>query len=46
MSYWMIFLAISIIQILSAVSCREPQRVIVGIFMLMISGVAYYLEED
>ena len=46
MPYWMIFLAISIIQILSAVSYSEPQRVIVGIFMLMVSGVAYYFEED
>lgn len=46
MPYWMIFLAISIIQIISAASYSEPERVIVGIFMLMISGVAYYFEED
>lgn len=46
MPYWMIFLTISIIQIISAISFSEPQHVIVGIFTLIMAGVSYYFEED
>lgn len=46
MPYWMMFLAMSIMQIILAASYSEPPRVIAGIFMLIISGVVYYFEEE
>ena len=46
MSYWMICLIISIIQIILAVSHSDFQHVLVGIFMLIMTRVTHFLEED
>lgn len=46
MTYWKICLILSIIQIILAVSHGDFQHVIIGIFMLIITRVVHYLEEE
>ena len=46
MSYWMICLIISILQIILAVSDSDFQHVLIGIFMLVITRVVHFIEEE
>lgn len=43
MPYWLVFFIIAIIQI---VTSDKPEQIIVGIFVMILSGIFYYFEED
>lgn len=46
MPYWIVFFTIAIIQIMASLSYDKPEQAIAGIFIMILSGICYYFEED